>query len=64
MNGAVAAAVPDMAGTIDMLSQGFMHSLFAFARCVQSKTNFLVNTAFYKKIWWKQWMETIAITMK
>ena len=27
-------------------------------------TNFLVNTAFYKKIWWKQWMETIAITME
>ena len=26
-------------------------------------TNFLVNTVFYKKIgvWWKQWMETIAI---
>ena len=22
-------------------------------------TNFLVNTAFYKKIWWKQWMETM-----
>ena len=30
----------------------------------ESLTNFLVNTAFYKKIWWKQWMETIAITME
>jgi len=29
-------------------------------------TNFLgvVNTAFYKKIWWKQWMDTIPITME
>jgi len=33
-------------------------------RVNSNKTNFLANTAFYKKIWWKQWMETIAITME